>query len=401
MSFFIPENVKYLLSSLESRGYRADIVGGSVRDLLLGKTPDDYDITTSATPDETKAVFADERTVDTGIKHGTVSIILEGRAYEITTYRVDGEYKDSRHPETVSFTRNIEEDLARRDFTVNAIAYSPVYGITDPFGGRGDLERGIIRAVGDPDLRFSEDALRILRGIRFSAVLGFGIEEKTAAALRERKSLLKNVSAERIYVELRKMISASYAYGVINEYSDVITLVIPSLDRIILPDEGLFAEADYTARLLSMFYLSADEPASAFDKACTALRTDAHIRELGREVLLAVGKFDLADEISLTHALRELGEEKLEALLRLEILLGRAKSEVLSAFKELLSSGVCYRISQLKVDGRDMMSLGLCGKQIGEVLESLLSAVIDRHAENQKETLLVLAKEMKEQKLVN
>ena len=207
MRFNLPSHVEYILATLEAAGYHAHIVGGSVRDLLLGKNPDDFDITTSALPEETKAVFSDKRTVDTGIKHGTVSLILDGKPYEITTYRLDGEYKDSRHPEAVYFTKNIVEDLSRRDFTVNAMAYNPTTGLVDPFGGRDDLKLGIIRAVGDPYVRFNEDALRILRGIRFSSVLGFKIEDKTSKAIREKRQLLSKVSAERIYVELKKMLS--------------------------------------------------------------------------------------------------------------------------------------------------------------------------------------------------
>ena len=206
MNFPLPKTVEYIISTLEGAGYRADVVGGSVRDFLLGKTPSDYDITTDATPDMTKEVFRHERTIDTGIKHGTVGLYLDGEVYEITTHRVDGEYKDSRHPESVSFTTDIKEDLARRDFTVNAMAFSPRFGITDPFGGREDLENQIIRAVGDPTLRFTEDALRILRAVRFASVLGFEIEEKTALALGEKADLLKNVSPERIWVELKKNI---------------------------------------------------------------------------------------------------------------------------------------------------------------------------------------------------
>ena len=222
MNFNIPSDVLYILRRLEAAGFQADIVGGSVRDLLLGRSPDDYDITTSATPDEMKKVFADVRTIDTGIKHGTVGILIDGRVYETTTYRVDGEYVDSRHPESVSFTRKIEEDLARRDFTVNAMAYNPARGLTDPFDGQNDLKCGIIRAVGDPMLRFSEDALRILRGIRFSATFGFEIEKVTSDALCEKAMLLSNVSSERIYVELRKTVAAPYAYSVLNKYSEVI-----------------------------------------------------------------------------------------------------------------------------------------------------------------------------------
>ncbi len=392
MKFILPTNVEYIISEMERAGYRAHIVGGSVRDFLLGKTPDDYDITTDATPDETKAVFSNHRTVDTGIKHGTVSLILDGKPYEITTYRVDGEYKDSRHPESVFFTKKIEDDLARRDFTVNAMAYSPSDEIIDPFGGCDDLKKGIIRAVGCPSVRFTEDALRILRGIRFSAVLGFEIEEETAIALRNKSSLLNNVSAERIYIELRKTISAPYAYSVITSYFDVILCVIPSLKRLTLPDAEMFLKADYTSRLLSIFHLSVDSPAIAFEKFCRHLHTDNHIREIGCSVLKGVGKFDLANEISLTHALRQLDLEATEELVKLEILLGRAEDSALALLKKLIEEGVCYRISDLAVDGGDMLTLGLSGREIGEMLSRLLEAVIDKKVDNEREKLMIFAK---------
>ena len=179
----LPENVNYIISRLREYGYRADVVGGPVRDFLLGKVPSDYDLTTDATPDKVKEIFNSHRTVDVGIQHGTVALILDGEQYEITTYRVDGEYSDSRHPDSVAFTVDIAEDLRRRDFTMNAIAYNPTDGITDPYGGEEDVRARLIRAVGDPVTRFTEDALRILRGARFASVLGFTVDEETASAI--------------------------------------------------------------------------------------------------------------------------------------------------------------------------------------------------------------------------
>ncbi|MBQ8302872.1 MAG: hypothetical protein IJX97_04945 [Clostridia bacterium] len=394
MDFILPKNVKYVIDKLGQGGYRADVVGGSVRDILLGKEPDDYDITTNALPEQTKFVFSADRTVDTGIKHGTVSIILDGSPYEVTTYRIDGDYKDSRHPESVSFTTDIEKDLARRDFTVNAMAFSPEFGLTDPFGGRRDLEGKIIRAVGDPALRFGEDALRILRALRFSATLGFDIEENTAAALRDKKHLLKNVSAERIYTELRKMISAPYAYSVVDGYSDVILAVIPSLDRILLPREELFVNADYVCRLLSVFYLSSADPTGAFYDACTALRTDSHIRDIGLRALSAVGRYDLLDEISLCLLLRDFGIEVASCLVGLEVLLGNVDKKSVPLLQKVIDSGACYRLSDLAVGGEDMKSIGISGKDIGNTLNELLTAVIDRRLPNEREELIALAKKI-------
>lgn len=390
MNFQIPSDVLFILDRLEARGFSADIVGGSVRDLLLGRSPDDYDITTSALPEEIKAAFVGLRTIDTGIKHGTVGILLNDKVYETTTYRVDGEYKDARHPESVSFTRDIVEDLARRDFTVNAMAYSPKNGLTDPFGGQADLENGIIRAVGDPVLRFSEDALRILRGIRFAATFGFKIEPMTAAALRAKADLLRNVSAERIYVELRKAFDKPHSYGVISEYSDVLLRVMDGLDSLVLPEKTAYDTADYMSRVLSVFYLSCHSPVSAFEGFTASLKTDSHFKKLGVTLLSSVGKYDLTDKTSLTKCLRDIGEEATRALINLEKTLGHKADMTL--LNQLLASGVCYRISDLKVGGADMKNIGLKGPKIGLTLDNLLTAVIEVRVENEKDALIEFLK---------
>lgn len=390
MNFQIPKDVLFILDRLESRGFSADIVGGSVRDLLLGRSPDDYDITTSALPEEIKAAFADLRTIDTGIKHGTVGILLWGKVYETTTYRVDGEYKDARHPESVSFTRDIVEDLARRDFTINSMAYSPKNGLTDPFGGQIDLAKGVVRAVGDPMLRFSEDALRILRGIRFAATFGFEIEPMTATALREKANLLSNVSAERIYVELKKTFDKPHSYGVVCEYSGVLLSVMAGLDSLVLPEKDAYDSADYMSRILSIFYLSSENPSHAFDRFATALKTDSHFRRLGGQLLSSVGRYDLTDSLGLTKCLRDNGEEATLGLINLEKALGRnADGDLLS---KLLASGVCYRISDLKVGGADMKNIGLTGPKIGLALDNLLTAVIDGRVENERDALIEFLK---------
>ena len=203
---YLPDNVKKAISMLESEGFEAYAVGGCVRDSLLGKIPTDYDVTTSALPEETKQVFKNEHVIETGIKHGTVTVLIEHQPIEITTFRIDKDYSDNRHPEKVEFTRSLKEDLARRDFTVNALAYSEKTGIIDVFGGISDLEHGIIRTVGDADTRFSEDALRIMRALRFSSVLGVEIEEKTALSLHKNRGLLNNISEERLSSELNKLL---------------------------------------------------------------------------------------------------------------------------------------------------------------------------------------------------
>lgn len=255
MELTLSSDVLYIIESLEKHGHRADVVGGCVRDFLMGKAPFDIDITTSATPEQMKEIFASVRTVETGVKHGTLTVVLGGTPYEVTTYRVDGEYADHRHPEEVIFTETLSEDLARRDFTVNAMCYSPKNGLTDLYGGREDLEKGIIRAVGEAEKRFTEDALRILRGLRFSATLGFEIEEKTAAAMRKCAYLLSFVSAERVLVEWRKLLGGKDAHRVLTEFSEVLSVAIPALKKIpmhALPSmEGLTAEE----RMLLLFAL--------------------------------------------------------------------------------------------------------------------------------------------------
>jgi len=227
----LPETVRTAIARLEADGFEAYAVGGCVRDSILGRTPNDWDITTSARPEQTAAVFCDTRTVETGIQHGTLIVILDGMPLEITTYRRDGAYADNRHPESVTFSSRIEDDLCRRDFTVNAMAYHPTRGLVDLYGGQSDLEKGVIACVGDAETRFYEDGLRILRAIRFAAVLDFSIEKKTAAAVRACRELLRNIAAERIREELCKLICGRGAVRILREYIDVISVFLPELAR--------------------------------------------------------------------------------------------------------------------------------------------------------------------------
>lgn len=383
----LPKKVIYILEKLESHGYRADIVGGPVRDFFLGVTPADYDFTTEATPEEIKAVFSDERTLDTGIKHGTVSVVLEGEIFEITTYRVDGEYTDSRHPESVTFTRSIEEDLIRRDFTMNAVSFSLKEGVTDPYGGREDIEKGIIRAVGDPYRRFTEDALRILRGVRFASKLGFKVEEETKLAMFEKKKLLDKVSKERIYSEMRSVISGKFAYEALEEFSCIITGVIPELSEIKLPDRLLFEASDYDVRLISLFALSAENPKEDFETAMTRLKTDSAIRKKGVKLLEKLSVYDLSTEAGMNYLLKDLGTELSLALIDLEIVLGIISPETKEKFDIYLAGAPVYNIAQLKIRGDNLEEFGIFGRKIGETLEYLLDRVIDGEIENDFEAL--------------
>ena len=226
----IPSGALDILRALNNAGFEAYVVGGCVRDSLLGIKPHDWDITTSATPDQVKSVFESLEAYDTGIKHGTITLRgTDRQMYEVTTFRVDGLYTDNRHPESVSFVTDVKEDLARRDFTMNAIAYNPDTGLVDPFGGQQDIKDCMIRCVGDPNERFKEDALRILRALRFSSVFNFEIAESTSEAVINNRALLLNVSAERVYSELTKLICGQNVYDVLSEYEPVITFVIPEL----------------------------------------------------------------------------------------------------------------------------------------------------------------------------
>lgn len=383
----LTKNVEFILKRLNENGHRADVVGGPVRDFLRGVAPSDYDITTSATPEETKAAFADLRTVDTGIKHGTVSLILDGEPYEITTWRIDGEYKDARHPESVSFTKSIEEDLARRDFTMNAIAYNPRDGLTDPYFGREDIEKRIIRAVRDPYLRFSEDALRILRALRFSATLGYEIEENTAAALRAKSHLLRTISAERIFTEWKKLLSGDFAYEVISNFAEVISVFIPELSELRLPKKECFAD-DFFTRQTQIFYLSCADPAADYAESMKRLKTDTHTRTLGETVLVNSSKYKLSALSDAGIMLSALGEEAAKATARLDLSLGKIDKNAFSLIEEYLERAMPYRLSDLAICGDDIKALGISGRDIGKALSALLSAVISGEVENEKNALL-------------
>ena len=388
----MPENVKItlqngiisMLNRLEQAGYEAYTVGGFVRDALLCKDAGDCDITTSALPEDIKRVFADERTVDTGIKHGTVTVLMDGVPYEITTYRVDGEYADNRHPDRVQFTASLEEDLARRDFTVNAMAYSETRGFVDAFGGREDLARGIIRAVGDPTRRFSEDALRILRALRFASVLDFTIEDATRAAVFAEAYRLEKVSVERVLVELRKLLSGRGAYRILSEYGRIISDVL-SLGALSLPEEASFSTMTGAERLISIFYLSSDEPAAAFSQAMRRLHSDRETERFGSLVLETMTS-ELAGD-RLYEAILDYGTDVVSTALSVLSRLGRA-TDAEARFAELRARGTMATLSELSVGGRELISLGYSGARIGSLLRILAVAVMSGRVENTAVALL-------------
>ena len=415
-------------------GYEAYLVGGCVRDFLRDVAPHDYDITTSARPEAIQKVFAHRPTVETGLKHGTVTVLLAGLPLEITTYRIDGDYADGRHPDKVEFSTSLTEDLARRDFTVNAMAWNPTEGLKDPFGGREDLENKLLRCVGDPQRRFTEDGLRILRGLRFAAVLGFSLEEATAQALTELAPRLKAVSAERIYEEFQKLICGKDAFSVLQRFPTVVGEFIPELLPCVGFDQHNFhhvydvythllhtlqnAPPDPAMRWAALlhdigkpqtfsldekgvghFYGHAQRSAELADEILKRLRADNNTR---RQVNTLIRHHDFpieADERILRRRLNKLGEEglsRLIALMRADNLAlapeFRDRQTHYDALEEILhrilAEKQCFSLKDLAVDGRDLIALGYEGRQIGAALNTLLEQVLDGHCENEKEALL-------------
>jgi tRNA nucleotidyltransferase (CCA-adding enzyme) len=356
--------------------------------MLMGKTPADYDITTSATPEEIKAVFAKEKTVDTGIKHGTVSLILRGVQYEITTYRTDGEYLDARHPESVSFSRSIEDDLSRRDFTVNAMCYNLNLGVTDLHGGREDLSAGVIRAVGDPKKRFSEDALRILRALRFAATIGFDIEENTAAALREKSENLALISKERIQTELKKLISGDYSHKILMSFPEVFLKIIPGVTSLDLPKYDAFLALTPTERLCAVFALNSSK--EALKSALPILRWDKATVAKAYDILSATEEIS-AEEKKIKELMLRVSKEILSSAAAVAKALERISAEEREYIESLNNSDTPRSISQLNVTGEDLKGLGLCGKALGDMLNTLIYEVCVVGLENEKNVLLSFA----------
>ena len=378
MNFRLNSDVICVLSTLSAHGYEAYIVGGSVRDMIIGKTPTDYDITTSATPEEIKAAFSGERIIETGIKHGTVTVMYGGNPYEITTYRIDVGYSDNRHPDEVAFTASLNEDLARRDFTVNAMCIDKDGNLVDIFDGVGDIRRAVIRAVGNPVRRFSEDSLRILRALRFASTLGFSLDAATAEAAVSLADLLGNVSSERIYAELKKLIGGIGAYDVITEFKDIIKVILPRAN-IVLGDKERFLSLSPKERLISL-YASADDFANDMD----ALRADGRMRRLGMDVLAHIG----ADISTVSDALRLLSEIDESAISLARIRRYFLNDSSLDLLEDALASGVPYKYKNLALSGADLTSLGYRGKEVGDALKTALFGAMNGKVKNENDALL-------------
>lgn len=385
----LPNGVKIVIDQLQKHGHRADVVGGCVRDYLLGKTPYDYDITTDATPDEMIDIFRDFRTIPTGLKHGTLTVMADGEPHEITTYRRDGDYCDHRHPDTVTFTEKIADDLSRRDFTVNAMAYNEKDGLTDLFGGKEDLRARIIRAVGDPHRRFDEDALRILRAVRFSSTLGFEIEKGTAAAAADLAHLLSFVSGERIYTEIKKLFAGAGAYRVLHLHRKVIESAL-GISGYTIPDQMRFASSLPDVRFFSIF-AGYEDPVAVFTSVCDRLKVDNAMRDAGTAVLGNLSRV-LEGEVDVKLCLRDIGVDNTLMLSATRALLGYSGTCVHCHVASILDSGAPYTVRQLAIGGRELLAIGYRGKAVGEMLDFLLMSVIKGEIENDRDTLLNVAK---------
>ena len=426
----------YVCKQLNSKGFKAYAVGGVVRDNLLGKKCQDIDITTNAMPQEIIDTFPKERKILTGLKHGTVGVVVNHVVYEVTTFRQDGNYLDNRHPESVSFIKTIDGDLARRDFTINAIAYNQEEGYVDLFGGIQDLENKIIKCVGNPDERFKEDALRILRAMRFSSQLSFKIEQGTKQAILNNKHLLKNISVERILVELKKLLLGDNVVSVMLEYKDVIAEIIPEIKPTFNFDQKSIyhrydvyehtvraiahSEKDELIRLVLLLHDIAKPQCFVLDKkgrghcpghpkvsadiafnVLKRLRVDKDTLFTSLKLIENHDNFIREDKVAVKELLRQLGEKNFLLLLKVQkadalahtIKTSNQRRKHLNIlrelFREIKRNKECFNLKYLAVNGTDIKALGYSGKQVGEILSKLLTLVINGQ-ENNKEQLLKL-----------
>ncbi|WP_442960414.1 CCA tRNA nucleotidyltransferase [Pseudobutyrivibrio ruminis] len=441
MNMNLPADVSKIINILESNGHEAYAVGGCVRDCILGKIPHDWDITTSALPEQVKALF--ERTFDTGIEHGTVTVLLHGEGYEVTTYRVDGKYEDGRHPKEVTFTASLEEDLKRRDFTINAMAYNDTRGLVDLFGGEQDLQNGIIKAVGNPTERFTEDALRMLRALRFSAQLGFEIEPATYDAIKTLAPTLDRISAERIQVELVKLITSDHPERMRNVYETGLTDVFfPEFNAMMECKQNNMhhmytvgehaivtmqnCPADKVLRLTMLLHDVAkpvckttdDEgvdhfkmhPMKGAEMAKAILRRLKFDNDTTDAVCNLVKNHDDRPEINPRNVRRliiRVGKDNFENLLAVkradtygQSLQNREEKfayidSLEEMYHQILEQEDCLSIKDLKINGKDLIGMGVPqGQKIGQILKTVFDEVVDQPDLNDREYLLNRVKDM-------
>lgn len=432
----LPVGPVQLIQRLEQAGFEAYAVGGCVRDALLGQTPHDWDICTSARPEEMAGCFRPLPVIETGLKHGTLTVILAGEAYEVTTYRVDGPYTDHRRPDTVQFVSSLRDDLARRDFTVNAMAAGIDGAVTDPYGGQSDLSAQLIRCVGEPDLRFGEDALRILRALRFASVYQFALEQTTAESIHRNRELLKNVAPERIHMELNRLLLGSGVRSVLEAFHDVLAAVIPELgplagweqhNRWHLLDVWAHtalsvacAGSDLSVRLALLFHDVAKPETFSSDpegnghffghaqrgaeltgEILTRLKYDNETR---RAVTQLINYHDAPiepEDRSIKRWLNRIGESQFRRLLQVKRADRMAQNLALSAERlavldeleartnRIISERQCFSLRDLSINGRDLLSIGIpAGPYLGSILNQMVERVIAGELPNKKETLL-------------
>lgn len=442
----IPKPVKMIIGLLEQNGHEAFAVGGCVRDTILGRVPQDWDITTSALPHQVKEIF--HRTIDTGIQHGTVTVMLQRVGYEVTTYRIDGEYNDSRHPDSVEFTSDLIEDLKRRDFTINAMAYNPTVGLVDAFDGMGDIERKVIKCVGQASERFTEDALRILRAVRFSAQLGFDIEEHTMEAIKKLAPALENISAERIHVELEKLITSNHPDKLITAYEAGITkVVLPEFDKMMECPQNtpyhMYNVGEHTIKVMENVPATKEmrwaallhdvgKPFSiTYDKKePERMHFYGHAR-IGAEMVPAILRRLKLDNktikfvtrlvechddrpasngmepINIRKSVHKIGKDIYEQYLQLayadfqgKSVYGREKGfdgylYTKEQYQYILESNICTSKAELDISGKDLIAAGCdTGSIIGDILKELLTRVLEEPELNHKDILLDIAKTM-------
>ncbi len=435
----IPTDAAVILRCLHQAGHQAYVVGGCVRDALLGREPKDWDMCTSATPEEMLRIFHDFHVVETGRQHGTLTVVLHHVPYEVTTFRVDEGYADHRHPDHVRFVTDVREDLARRDFTINAMAWSPETGLVDAFAGQQDLAAGVLRCVGEPPLRFEEDALRILRALRFASTYALTIEAKTAETIHALHPTLKNVAAERIRVELGKLLCGPAAAEVLRAYPDVLHTILPETQamygfaqhtpyhRYDVWEHTLHAlaaaPAEETIRFAVLlhdagkpeaFTLDAQGVGHAYghgrisaEKAASAMARLKMDRATWEDVVLLVEKHDIPtdpDRRLMKCRLNQLGERRLRMLLAVQradalgkgtmdpAVIEAMTQERLDLVDALVAENACVTLKQLAVNGRDLMQAGIpAGKTVGLLLNALLAEVMDEKLPNERETLLARA----------
>lgn len=439
----LPEHAARAIAQLEAAGFETWAVGGCVRDSLRGTEPHDWDLCTAARPAQMQTVFAGERVLETGLRHGTLTLLTDGGPLEITTFRADGGYSDGRHPDGVRFVGRIEDDLARRDFTVGAMAWHPERGLCDPFGGRDDLQNGILRAVGDPDTRFQEDALRILRAVRFASKLGFTVEPETAAAMRRQVARLDCIAAERVREELTGMLCGRFVQRALMEFADVIGYVLPELTpmfgcnqqnphhqydvwehsvratgqvpaepvlrwSMLLHDCGKPACKTVDEKGIGHFY---GHPAVSRELAEGILTRLHFSNEDSARILLLVEQHDRpfgdTDKL-LRRRLSRIGEARFRDLLAIKKgdVVGQGTHpgdiawlyDMEQCLNRVLAEDACLSLRQLAVDGNDIKALGLSGPAVGEMLQALLDAVIDEQTDNTREALLACARARMEER---